>query len=137
MPIPKTIRVNPIDLQKNVAVGVSLPFNGKGVFNKTYTTKDQVKSNLINLLLTNKGERVFNPEFGADLKRVLFEQITEDLEDLIKELITQAVATFIPQITLTNVIVDTSRSSENAITITVQYFLNISEDADEVIVQFI
>ena len=40
MPIPQTIRVNPLDLQKNIVIGVSLPFNAKGVFNKTYSTKD-------------------------------------------------------------------------------------------------
>ncbi len=61
MPIPQTVRVNPLDLQGNIAIGVSLPFNGPaGPFNKTYSTADQIKSNLVNLLLTNKGERVFN-----------------------------------------------------------------------------
>jgi len=53
MPIPQTIRVNPLDLQKNIAIGVSLPFNKP--FTSTYTTKDQIKSNLINLLLTSRG----------------------------------------------------------------------------------
>ena len=42
------IKINPIDLQSNVAIGVSLPFNGEGVFNLTYTTKEQIKSNLLN-----------------------------------------------------------------------------------------
>jgi hypothetical protein len=58
-------------LQKNIAIGVSLPFGVCGtdqLFNQTYSTKDQTKSNLINLLLTNKGERILNPEFGSDLK---------------------------------------------------------------------
>jgi hypothetical protein len=75
MPLPQTIRVNPLDLQKNIAIGVSLPFNGPGVFNSTYTTKDQIKSNLVNLLLTSIGERVMNPNFGTELKRFLFEGI--------------------------------------------------------------
>jgi hypothetical protein len=34
-----------------------------GVFNNTYSTKDQVKSNLINLLLTDKGERVIDGNY--------------------------------------------------------------------------
>ena len=73
MPIPQTIRVNPLDLQKNIAIGVSLPFNGPGVFNSTFTTKDQIKSNLINLLLTDPGERVMNPNFGCNLAKILLE----------------------------------------------------------------
>jgi hypothetical protein len=78
MPIPQTIRVNPLDLQKNIAIGVSLPFNTPGVFNSTYTTKDQIKSNLLNLLLTDIGERIMNPNFGTLLRRFLFEGITDN-----------------------------------------------------------
>ena len=47
----------PVDTLPDVAVGVSIPFSGKAVFNQTYLTKDQIKSNLINFFLTNKGER--------------------------------------------------------------------------------
>ena len=56
---------NPIDFQKDVAVGVKLPF-GKpnGLFAQSYTTEEQATSNLKNLLLTRKGERPFQPEFG-------------------------------------------------------------------------
>ena len=84
MPIPQTIRVNPLDLQKNIAIGVALPFNGPGVFKSTYTTKDQIKSNLVNLLLTDTGERIMNPNFGTNLKRFLFEGITDSSLDLLK-----------------------------------------------------
>ncbi len=37
MPIPRVIRVNPLDLQKNIAIGVALPFDAPGVFRSTYT----------------------------------------------------------------------------------------------------
>jgi len=94
---------HPLDINKRVAVGVSIPFNGKGttfnnllytgsagsdnlsptystgnsVFNSTYTTVDQIKSNMINYILTNKGERVLNPNFGSNLRAFIFENITE------------------------------------------------------------
>ena len=38
----------PVDTLPDVAVGVSIPFSGVAVFNQTYLTKDQIKSNLIN-----------------------------------------------------------------------------------------
>ena len=139
MPIPQTIRVNPLDLQGNIGLGVSLPFNGpSGPFNSTYSTKNQIKSNLINLLLTNKGERVFNPEFGADLKTILFEGITEDTSELIKELINFNVSIFVPEVQIIDILVSpASEYNNNSISITIKYKLRISQDADQVTVQFI
>ena len=137
MPIPQTTRVNPLDLQKNIAIGVSLPFNGpSGPFNKTYSTKDQIKSNLINLLLTNKGERVFNPEFGADIKKVLFEGITEDTSALIQNLIITNVNYFIPEVNIVDVVVEPN-TDNNSYNIIVKYSLVISGTADQITVQFI
>ena len=137
MPIPQTTRVNPLDLQKNIAIGVSLPFNGpSGPFNKTYSTKEQIKSNLINLLLTNKGERVFNPEFGADIRRVLFEGITEDTSALIQNLITTNVNYFIPEVDVVDVVVEPNEDN-NSYNIILKYSLVISGTADQITVQFI
>jgi phage baseplate assembly protein W len=137
MPIPQTTRVNPLDLQKNIAIGVSLPFDGpSGPFNKTYSTADQIKSNLINLLLTNKGERLFNPEFGADLKTVLFEGITEDTTALIQDLVTTNVVYFVPEVQVNEVLV-TPDQDTNTISVTVKYQLIISGTSDQITVQFI
>ena len=139
MPIPQTVRVNPLDLQGNIAIGVSLPFNGpSGPFNSTYSTKDQIKSNLINLLLTNKGERIMNPEFGCDLGTVLFEGITEDTSELIKNLIRDNVQLFIPEVQLIEIIVtEASQYNNNSISVTVRYKIRISQNEDQVTVQFI
>ena len=63
------------------------------MFNSTFSTKDQIKSNLINLLLTYKGERVENPEFGADLPRLLFESISDETYIKIQDQIITSVNT--------------------------------------------
>ena len=135
MPIPQTIRVNPLDLQKNIVIGVSLPFNAPGVFNKTYSTKDQIKSNLINLLLTDKGERIMNPEVGADIRRSLFENITNDSVELLQFKIIDAISIFIPEIELGNVEVIPD-FDYNTLNITVSYRLRISNTPDQVTLQF-
>ena len=55
---------NPLDFEKDVAIGITLPFGkNKGLFSLSYTTEEQSISNLKNLLLTRKGERLFQPEF--------------------------------------------------------------------------
>jgi len=135
MPIPQTIRVNPLDLQKNIAIGVSLPFNGPGVFKSTYTTKDQIKSNLINLLLTDTGERVMNPNFGTNLKRFLFEGITDSSLDLLKNNILISILNYISEITVTNITL-VPNTDNNLVDLTIEYYLNISQTPDQVTVQF-
>jgi phage baseplate assembly protein W len=136
MPIPQIIRVNPLDLRKNTSIGVSLPYNGPaGPFNKTYSTKDQIKSNLINLLLTDMGERVFNPEFGIGLKKVIFEGITDSTSTIIADLITTRVSYFIPDIQIVEVIVNPD-TDNNTISVTVNYKLIISGTSDKITVQF-
>ena len=52
-----------------VAIGITLPLqkgNG-GYFAQSYQTSEQVKSNIKNLILTRKGERLMHPTFGTDL----------------------------------------------------------------------
>jgi phage baseplate assembly protein W len=135
MPIPQSIRVNPLDLQKNIAIGVSLPFNGPGVFKSTYTTKDQIKSNLVNLLLTDTGERIMNPNFGTNLKRFLFEGITDSSLDLLKNNILISILNYISEITVTNITL-VPNTDNNLVDLTIEYYLNISQTPDQVTVQF-
>ena len=136
MPIPQTIRVNPLDLQKNIVIGVSLPFNAPGVFNKTYSTKDQIKSNLINLLLTDKGERIMNPEFGTDLRRSLFDNMTNLNSKILRLKIIDSINIFIPEIILGEIKIEPNFDS-NILDVTINYRLAISNIPDQVTVQFI
>lgn len=111
---------HPLDLNQRVAVGVSIPFNAPGVFNSTYTTSDQIKSNIINYILTNTGERVFNSTFGSNLRAQLFEQITIDnLSFLERKLLNDIENNFptvrINQLTLSPVY------EENAIQLNINY----------------
>jgi phage baseplate assembly protein W len=87
------IRKFPIEVTSSLrpqrAIGVSIPFNAPGVFYSTYITKDQLKSNILNYFLTNRGERVFNPTFGSNVRNYIFEQLTiqnyDGLEFMIQE----------------------------------------------------
>ena len=99
----RSTRVDPRDLQRNTAIGVRLPFNAPGVFYSTFSTKDQLKYNLINLLLTSKGERIYNPEFGTLLKAQLFNPMTEASFGDIEDSIIDSVQTYIPEIRINNI----------------------------------
>jgi hypothetical protein len=78
-------RVYPNDLRPRVAIGVNLPFSAPGVFQPNYQTKDAIKNNLINYFLTNPGERIENPLFGAGLREYIFTQINTENFDFIKD----------------------------------------------------
>ena len=75
MPILRqTRRINPLDLNKNVKIGVAFPLDEDNMFSGTQTVKEQIKANLLNLLLTYPGERINEPNFGWGIKSLLFEQ---------------------------------------------------------------
>ena len=132
-------RINPLDLQENIAIGVSLPFNGAmGPFNSTYSTQEQIKHNVVNLLLTSKGERIFNPELGSDLKRVVFEPVTDDNDFIsaIQNIIIESINAFIPEIEVISINI-TTFPDENSISISVTYKIKISGNADQITVEFV
>jgi len=89
---------NPIDLQPSRAVGFGFPINGDAVFVPTFTTREQTKANLLNYLLTNKGERVFRPNFGANLRNLLFENIVDASMDDLETRIQSDINFFFPNV---------------------------------------
>ncbi len=80
-----------------------------------------------------------NPNFGADLGRILFEGITEDTNAKITELINTNVAIFVPEVAIDDIIINDSPSynNSNTISITIQYRLLISGRSNQITVQFI
>lgn len=90
----------PIDLTPSVAVGYGFPLNGDAVFVPTFTTREQTKANIINYLLTNKGERVFKPMFGGDLRNLLFENILESTQDDLLVMIQNDLTRFFPTVVI-------------------------------------
>jgi phage baseplate assembly protein W len=113
-------QIFPNDLKPRTAIGVNLPFNGAGVFVLNYTTKDAIKNNLINYFLTNPGERPANPEFGAGLRRYIFNQIDDNNLDFIQEDIQQKLGSNFPNITVDSVEV-LAQEDFNTINIIIKY----------------
>ena len=131
--IDNYIRINPLDLNKNVAIGVAFPFNADGVFIQTFTQKEQVKSNLINVLLTERGERVNLPDFGVGLKNLLFET-TIDTANL-EARIDNQVQIYIPEITLISAETNFS-PDEHILYIKITYRYNPSNEVDAIQLNF-
>lgn len=112
--------IYPIDTEARRAVGFGFPLNGDAVFVPTYQTRDQIKANLVNYLLTNRGERVFNPNFGADLRNLLFENVLDATTDDLRERIQNDINSFFPEVEVKQVIFDNIPDS-NTINFTLTY----------------
>jgi phage baseplate assembly protein W len=131
MPLSQTVQTNPINLNKNITIGISLPFNAPSAFRSTYDFKEQLKYNVINLLLTNKGERILNPNFGTDIRKQLFNQIEEDTYNALIDDIRSTIELFIPQITIEKLEAVPSYD-QHIITINLTYRINISNEKDTI-----
>jgi phage baseplate assembly protein W len=111
---------HPLDINQRVAVGVSIPFNAPAVFNSTYTTLDQIKSNIINYILTNTGERILNPTFGANLRAQLFEQITPNTLSALEIKLTNDIKKYFPSVRIDQLTLSPIYE-ENAIQLVIVY----------------
>jgi phage baseplate assembly protein W len=102
-------RVNVTDLTQNnykiLGIGINRSSDSNGIFAVNYTTLSQAKDNLRNLILTKKGERLMQPEFGCDIWKILFEPI-DNIETSIENSILSAVSIWLPYLSINEIIFD-------------------------------
>ena len=112
--------VDVFDLEPSTGIGINIPFDGATGLNTTFTSRDALKANLINFLLTGKKERVMNPSFGSGLRDLLFNPLTEDLVDNIEEIVENGISTDFPQVRINNLQVNLLQES-NTVNIILNY----------------
>ena len=123
--------VKDTDAYKDYAIGLSLPLQiGTNSFNTTYQTSDQMKSNIKNLLMTRKGERLLQPEFGSGLHELLFDFNNDDLAVQIEDAITSAVSQWLPFITIEEIEVTASDESKDRNQVDISISFRIGENVN-------
>jgi len=135
----KQTNIFPIDLQPRNAVGLAFPFSNSATsgsipFKLNYTTRDQVKSNIIVYLSTNKGERPLNPNYGGGLKNFLFEQLSTNTFSNVEDVIKRELASQFPQVNLKKVEVLGSPDN-NTLTIIITYSV-FNNETDTLAINF-
>ena len=131
-------KVNVVDLTENdykvLGIGINTTSNSNGIFAVNYTTLTQAKDNLKNLILTRKGERLMQPEFGCDVWKVLFEQLDGNtIETSIETSILDAVSIWLPYLNIDTIIFDYDENDidNNRIALDIKFSLvsnsNLSE----------
>lgn len=117
------------------ALGITLPLKrGKtGYFEQAFDVNTQIRSNLINLLLTIKGERVFQPDLGSDIHNLMFTQMDEAYENAVKSSIQSAVSKWMPFLNIVEQSV-VRNDDKNSTLVQVTFSLRSNTDITETIV---
>jgi phage baseplate assembly protein W len=112
------VQINPLDFEPDVAIGLDLPLVAShgSTFKLNYLSLDQALANAKNLLLTNKGERVMQPDFGCDLRKAVFDNITEEMVLKVDNTIRQAFSFWLPYVFINELVVDPNED-QNRVTV--------------------
>ena len=121
------------DLNPDVFIGVSLPldYGSQGFFNKTRTTLEQTRSNIRNLLLTIKGERLGNPTFGSDLMKVVFEQNAGDIGAKVEEAIRASISEWLPYVNVKKVQTVADERNPNLLNVRIDFTIDIDQKVSQ------
>lgn len=119
-------------------IGITLPIQlgNTGYFEQGSDTLTQVRSNFINLILTRKGERVHQPEFGCCIHDYLFEQMTPDNISAAQQCVLDAVELWMPFLELVQFELDstTTEIDNNTLQLYTGYRLRVNPNITDTIV---
>ena len=118
-------------------ISVKLPLQydeEDGPYQLTKTLKETVKQNFKNLILTNPGERIMNPNFGVGVYRFLFEHATAEVTSTLRERIVQQTSKYLPFINLINVGID---FAENTLFLEIKYYIGPLATSDDLSLELI
>tara|TARA_R110000796_G_scaffold155783_1_gene272359 strand:+ start:30 stop:521 length:492 start_codon:yes stop_codon:yes gene_type:complete len=127
-----------VDRDSNVKVGMSLPFRRgdeeDGWFPTTSTTIEAIKNNITNLLNTNIGERLMQPNLGVNLRNILFEQIDEGTIIQIQDIILDALQIWLPFVDVKDIQIDTNDDSKTIDNnrVRVKIIFNLNKDPNSI-----
>jgi len=95
------------DQDNRVSVGIEFPFGrvsgGDGYFKSTKTTIDSIKNNIKLLLQTHRGERVFQPNLGMNLRSLIFEPLDDEIIIQVENNIVDVFEKWLPFVALKNI----------------------------------
>ena len=80
-----------------------------------------IKADLMHLILTRKGQRLYNPDFGTDLLRYIFEPEDGLTLSSIRDEINTEVKKYLPNLKINNLTVDQSTDSDYAAVVRIDY----------------
>jgi phage baseplate assembly protein W len=120
-------------------INIDFPFQDskEGFFlNLNNVDSKAIRADLMHLLLTRRGERLYNPEFGTDLMRFIFEPNDNLTYSDIKLDIQTTVKKYIPNLNVDNITVETSEENEYKANVRIDYTItdDVFKETDFIII---
>jgi len=116
-------------MAKTRYINIDFPFKDskKGFYLKlNQTDRDAIRADLLHLLLTNKGERLYLPDFGSDLKKFIFEPNDDITHEEIRENLNDTIKKYIPNLIINSIIFKNNDVEES---IVVELTFTVTEDS--------
>jgi len=120
-------------------INIQYPFKDSplGFFLDLTTTDSQaIKSDLMHLILTSKGQRLYLPDFGTDLIKFIFEPSDSKTLNDIKIDVKKTVKKYLPNLIVNEITVEQDPSSEHRASIRIDYTItdDVFQETDFVII---
>lgn len=93
-------------------------------FDMNETKEDSVKSMLLHIILTPKGQRLRKPDFGTDLIRFIYEPNDGSTWSGVKEEIRKQVSLYLPEVVFENINIVRNTENEHDIYVEIDYSIN-------------
>ena len=96
----------PLERVSQAFKDVSMSFQVNPLSSDIVALKNQnaIARSIRNIVLTSPGEKIFNPRFGSEVSRLLFENIDEITAIAIQDEIETSITNFEPRVSLTSII---------------------------------
>ena len=120
---------------EDYAIGITLPIQiGNTAFNQSFITADQVKSNIKNLLLTKRFERLMQPEFGSGIQELLFNMNDEMFADNLENTIVDTLSKWLPFVNVETINIQQSNEfkDNNKVEVSVSFRVSDTQVLDTV-----
>ncbi len=123
---------------KYININFRFKDSGEGCYGDiTKSDRDAIRADLLHLLMTNKGERLYMPDFGSDLRKYIFEQNDQITHNEIKDNLNETIKKYIPNLQIDDISFKKS-DVEELITVVLQYTItdNVFTSTDTVEITF-
>ena len=128
-------------MAKRQYFGIKYPFTSEGFQNfyldENESTKDKVRSQLMHIVFTPKGQRIRNPEFGTDLIKFIFEPNDSVTWEAVKSEVSDSVRRWASNININNIQIVKNERNESEIYVRLDYSVSDGNKVtnDSVVVQ--